>query len=84
MSLGPSDCRKSQAFAWFFLYFMVKCRWVMGMIKRSENLRRNVEIIDLEGLVPQNHLLRKIDTVVDFTHIYELVEDLYCKDNGRP
>ena len=54
------------------------------MIKRSENLRNNVQIVDLEGLVPQDHLLRKIDRVVDFTHIYDLVEDLYCKDNGRP
>ena len=25
-----------------------------------------------------------IDAAVDFTHIYELVEDLYCEDNGRP
>ena len=35
-------------------------------------------------LVPKGHLLRKIDAAVDFTHIYELVEDLYCEDNGRP
>lgn len=54
------------------------------MIKRSENLRNNIQIVDLEGLVPQEHLLRKIDSVVDFTYIYELVEDLYCTDNGRP
>lgn len=26
----------------------------------------------------------KIDAAVDFTHVYELVEDLYCEDNGRP
>ena len=35
-------------------------------------------------LTPKDHLLRKIDAAVDFTHIYELVEDLYCEDNGRP
>ena len=35
-------------------------------------------------LVPKDHLLRKIDAAVDFRHIYELVEDLYCEDNGRP
>ena len=35
-------------------------------------------------LAPKDHLLRKIDAAVDFTHIYELVEDLYCEDNGRP
>lgn len=34
--------------------------------------------------MPADHLLRKIDSAVDFTHIYEIVEDLYCSDNGRP
>ena len=35
-------------------------------------------------LVPQEHLLQNIDAAVDFAHIYELVEDLYCENNGRP
>lgn len=34
--------------------------------------------------MPADHLLRKIDSAVDFTHIYEIVEDLYCSDNGIP
>ena len=38
----------------------------------------------VDRLVPENHLLRKIDAAVDFTYIYDLVEDLYCEDNGRP
>ena len=25
-----------------------------------------------------------MDAAVDFTHIYDLVENLYCEDNGRP
>ena len=29
-------------------------------------------------------MLRKIDTAVDFTRLYEMVEPLYCEDNGRP
>ena len=29
-------------------------------------------------------MLRKIDAAVNFARIYELVEDLYCEDNGRP
>ena len=32
----------------------------------------------------QEHLLRKIDAAVDFTRMYELVEELYREDNGRP
>lgn len=27
---------------------------------------------------------RKIDSVIDFTKIYEIVSDLYCENNGRP
>jgi hypothetical protein len=28
--------------------------------------------------------VRKIDQAIDFSFIYDLVEDLYCPDNGRP
>ena len=39
---------------------------------------------DIESLIPETHLLRKIDAAVDFARIYELVEDLYCAmDNER-
>ena len=42
------------------------------------------EIVDTESLVPPNHLLRKVDAAVDFNQIYDMVEPLYCTDNGRP
>ena len=42
------------------------------------------EIVDTESLVPAEQLLRKIDAAVDFNKIYEMVEPLYCADNGRP
>ena len=42
------------------------------------------EIVDTESLVPEEHLLRKIDAAVDFNKIYDMVEPLYCADNGRP
>ena len=41
-------------------------------------------MVDIEGLVPTGHLLRKVDKVVDFDRIYEMVEHFYCEDNGRP
>ena len=34
--------------------------------------------------MPQEHLLRKIDSAVDFTQVYDFVTELYCKNNGRP
>lgn len=43
-----------------------------------------MKVIDIEALVPREHLLRKIDASVDFNYVYDLVEDLYCADNGRP
>ena len=43
-----------------------------------------IEIVGIESLVPQDHLLRKIDAAVDFNRLYEMVEPLYSEDNGRP
>ena len=54
------------------------------MLERGKLDRGIVEIVDTESLVPKDHLLRKIDTAVDFNRIYEMVEPLYSEDNGRP
>ena len=56
----------------------------MKMLKREQDQRQAIEMLCVDMLVPKDHLLRKIDAAVDFTHIYDLVEDLYCEDNGRP
>ena len=56
----------------------------MKMMKRETEQRQAIEMLCTDMLTPRDHLLRKIDAAVDFTHIYELVEDLYCEDNGRP
>ena len=53
------------------------------LVKNAEN-REQLEFVSLENMVPQDHLLRKIDDAIDFKKIYEFVEDLYCEDNGRP
>ena len=55
------------------------------MLKREQEMNRCViEMVDTEGLMPAEHLLRKVDTAVDFSKIYEMVEPLYSEDNGRP
>ena len=56
----------------------------MKMIVKERMHRDQLEMFSIEEFVPSDHLLRKIDRAVDFIHIYDLVEDLYCKDNGRP
>ena len=41
-------------------------------------------IVDLEALVPEDHLLRKIERVIDYEWLYALLSPYYCHDNGRP
>lgn len=54
------------------------------MLSKEKEERNQMEFVCLEELVPQDHLLRKIDSAIDFTHIYDIVENLYCTNNGRP
>ena len=42
------------------------------------------EFVCLEQLIPQDHLLRKINAVLDFEFIRKEVKHLYCENNGRP
>ena len=46
--------------------------------------RRDVMITDLDTLIPQDHLLRKIEKVMDYDWLYERLSPYYCADNGRP
>ena len=54
------------------------------MLERGKNERGVIEIVSTEDLVPQGHLLRKVDKAVDFRKLYELVEPLYSEEDGRP
>lgn len=54
------------------------------MLTKEIAQRQAVEMLCTDMLVPQDHLLRKIDAAVDFERIYEIVGELYSKDNGRP
>lgn len=54
------------------------------MISKGKNNVDQIQMIALEQLVPEDHLLRKIDAAVDFNFIYDLVEDKYSANTGRP
>ncbi|WP_161952375.1 transposase, partial [Escherichia coli] len=54
------------------------------MLNKAEDKRDQYEMISVSELVPKDHLLRKVDKVLDLNFVYELVEDKYCLDNGRP
>jgi transposase len=52
---------------------------------RSNNGKQNTyEFVSIEDLVPQDHMLRKVDKYISFEFIREKVKPLYCEDNGRP
>nr|WP_312811814.1 IS1182 family transposase [Sedimentibacter sp.] len=53
------------------------------LTKNNEN-QPKVELVLIENLVKKDHILRKIDEYIDFNFIYDLVEDKYYLDNGRP
>jgi transposase len=40
--------------------------------------------VNLREMIPDNHLLVRIDKEIDFSFIYDLTKGLYCHDNGRP
>ena len=54
------------------------------MITKSGRKSSQIEMVSLDQLVPEDHILRKIDENIDFSFIYDLVEEKYCTDNGRP
>ena len=54
------------------------------MLVEKRELQTEIELVMIDNLVPQNHLLRKIKKHIDFTFINDLCREYYCKDNGRP
>jgi len=54
------------------------------MLKKPEVQQHELEMVSVESLVPKDHLLRKIDSVIDFGFIRERVKHLYAENNGRP
>jgi len=44
----------------------------------------HIVTVDLQAVIPPNHLVRRVAKVADFSFIYELTQERYCEDNGRP
>ena len=69
--------RKALVFHGSLLYFGI-------MLKPLEDQQQEFELVSICSLVPESHLLRKVDGAVDFSFIRDRVKHLYCEDNGRP
>lgn len=49
----------------------------------KKDKRQEVVFVDMEAIVPANHLLRKIERVMDYGWLYERLSPYYCHNNGR-
>ena len=54
------------------------------MTRESGKKREQIQLMSLDDLVPQDHLVRKSEAALDRNFIYELVEEKYSEDSGRP
>lgn len=54
------------------------------MTQNADRKREQIHMLCMDEMVPSNHLLRIIDKAIDWSFIYELVEDKYSQDTGRP
>ena len=52
--------------------------------KNQDQNRHQIQMFCLDDLVPQDHLLRLIDRAIDWSFIYDLVQEKYSPDFGRP
>ena len=46
---------------------------------QQDSQRVLFDTVDLESLIPDDHLLRRIDARVDFDFIYDVTKDLYLR-----
>lgn len=54
------------------------------MLGRHRSEPMLFQYVDVESLVPENHLLRKVDAVLDLSFVREAVAECYSASRGRP
>ena len=52
--------------------------------KNADKKREQMQMFCMDDMVPKDHMLRLIDRAINWNFIYDLVEEKYCPDNGRP
>lgn len=56
----------------------------MGVLTKWRNNKRRCDTIKEQGLMPQGHFLRKLETALDLSFVYEETARLYSQKFGRP
>ena len=57
---------------------------VRMLTKHDKTHRDGLFVMDMGKVIPNNHLVKKIDKAIDFDFIYDIVKDLYADEVGRP
>ncbi len=52
--------------------------------RRTETQQEMMLLPPLASFIPEDHILYKLNRVLDLSFIHEAVQDRYCQDNGRP
>lgn len=53
--------------------------------KQNRDKQKDIRVVSLEDLVPKDHLLKKIDRIINFDFIDEEVKGLYSEvERGKP
>jgi len=55
-----------------------------AMLEEQNSHQGEMELVIIDSLVPEEHLLRKIKKHIDFSFINDMCREYYCLDNGRP
>ena len=67
----------------FVIIKVRRLRWIKMMTKNKKDNKYMSEIVNIDEMIPKDHILRIIEDEFDFTFIYEYVEKLYS-NFGRP
>ena len=55
------------------------------MIGRQDRWQEDLFVAGaLSSLIPEDHILKQVDKVLDLSRLRDEVKDLYCCDHGRP
>ena len=54
------------------------------MLGRNPSEPTLFQMVDMEGLIPADHKLRKVDAVLDLGFVAEVVSECYAEGRGRP
>jgi len=54
------------------------------MVTKVTREKGKIQFLCIDDLVPQEHLVRRLEKSINFDFIYDEVKGMYCEDNGRP